>query len=484
MTFNNTLKHRKKTTLDEEALEDLNNLKDILKIYRSYEDYKTKNNMLDFGDMLCTVYNLLKNKPLILKKYREKFQYVIVDEFQDTNYIQLQIVHLIASQHGHITVVGDDDQSIYRFRGAYLTNIAEFKKMFPNYVEKALEHNYRSTKKIVAVANKLIENSPERTIKKLFTNNPDGEKVAVVETPSDTSQANYILETVKELLKKYPLQDIAILCRRRATAEPIIKAFRKQAIRFNFVGETGFFQEPIIKDVTAYLKVISNPLESNAEIVRILNRNNYGIKQIEICKFNCYADQNDLSLYEAFDHLSEIDVDKFKFLQVKQTLSDIIGSKKRLRTLDLIHSLLFEREFYKYEIALQNNRNIQLLNQFYEFAEEFNNIYPDNDIEDFTEYLSFASNFEIEEKNLEEQAIVISTIHGVKGMQYPVVIIPDVVEHRLPTKLSKRQILNPTRPTQGCPIKIRRKRTSYPRRKKTLLRSHNPSQRETDYHLC
>ena len=393
--------------------------------------------MLDFGDMLCTVYNLLKNKPLILKKYREKFQYVIVDEFQDTNYIQLQIVHLIASQHGHITVVGDDDQSIYRFRGAYITNIAEFKKMFPNYVEKALEHNYRSTKKIVAVANTLIEKSPERTIKKLFTNNPDGEHVAVIETPSDASQANYILETVKELLKKYPLQDIAILCRRRATAEPIIKALRKQAIRFNFVGETGFFQEPIIKDVTAYLKVISNPLESNAEIVRILNRSNYGIRQVEICKFNCYADQNDLSLYEAFDHLSAIDVDKFKFLQVKQTLSEVIGSKTRLRTLDLIHNLLFEREFYKYEIAIQNSRNIQLLNQFFEFAQEFNKIYPDNSIEDFTEYLSFASNFEIEEKNLDEQAITISTVHGVKGMQYPVVIIPDVIEHRLPTKFQK-----------------------------------------------
>ena len=235
---------QEKTKHDEEALDDLNNLKDILKIFRSYEDYKTKNNMLDFGDMLCTVYNLLKNKPLILKKYREKFQFVIVDEFQDTNHIQLQIVHLIANQHGHITVVGDDDQSIYRFRGAYVTNIAEFKKMFPNYVEKTLEHNYRSTKKIVAVANKLIENSPERTLKKLFTNNPDGEKVVVIETPSDSSQANYILETVKDLLKKYPLQDIAILCRRRSTAEPIIKALRKQALRFNFVGETGFSKSP------------------------------------------------------------------------------------------------------------------------------------------------------------------------------------------------------------------------------------------------
>ena len=448
------IEKQEKKTLDEEALEDLYCLKDILKIFRAYEDYKLKNNMLDFGDMLCTVHNLLKNKPLILKKYREKFQYVIVDEFQDTNYIQLQIVYLIASQHGHITVVGDDDQSIYRFRGAYLTNIAEFKKMFPNYVEKALEHNYRSTKKIVAVANKLIENGPERTIKKLFTNNPAGENIAIVETPNDSSQANYILETVKELLKKYPLQDIAILCRRRSTAEPIIKALRKQAIRFNFIGETGFFHEPIIKDVTAYLKVISNPLENNAEIVRILSRNNFGIRQIEICKFNCYASENDLSLYEVFDHLNEIDVDKFKFLQVKQIISGIIGAKKRLRTLDLIHSLLFEREFYKYEIALQNNRNIQLLNQFYEFAEEFNSIYPDNDVEDFTEYLSFASNFEIEEKNLEEQAIVISTIHGVKGMQYPVVIIPDAIEHRLPTRYQKDKFSIPEELLKGVQSKF------------------------------
>ena len=443
------IEKKEQESLDEEAQEDLYVFKDILKIYRSYEDYKLKNNMIDFGDMICTVFNLLKNKPLILKKYQEKFKFVIVDEFQDTNYIQLQIVQLIASKHGHITVVGDDDQSIYRFRGAYLTNIAEFKKMFTNYVEVALEHNYRSTKRIVAVANKLIENSPERTVKKLFTNNAEGEKVTVVETPTDSSQANYILETVKELLKKYPMQDIAVLCRRRASAYPIIKAFRKQGIRFNFVGETGFFQEPIIKDITAYLNIISNPLESNAQIVRILNRQNFGIKQIDICKFCSYADQNDLSLYEAFDHLNKINVDKIKFLQVKQTLSDILASKKRLRTLDLIHTLLFEREFYKYEIALQNNRNIQLINQFYEFAEEFDSIYPDNEIEDFTEYLSFASNFEFEEQNLEEQAIVVSTIHGVKGMQYPVVIIPDLVDNKLPTRYQKDKFAIPKELLKG-----------------------------------
>jgi len=431
------IKNQEKKVLDEEEQITLNNLKDILKIYRSYEDYKTRNNMLDFGDMLCAVYSLLKSNPLILKRYQDRFQYVIVDEFQDTNYIQLQIVYLIAKKHGHITVVGDDDQSIYRFRGAYLTNIAEFKKMFPNYVEKALEHNYRSTKKIVAVANKLIENSPERTVKKLFTKNPDGEKVAVLETQTDSSQANYILETIKELLKSHQMKDIAVLCRRRSSAEPIIKALRRQSIKFNFVGETGFFQEPIIKDITAYLKVACNPSENNAELVRILHRFIYDIKPVDISKFNNYANHEDIPLFEAFDSLDDINVDKARFLAVKKIITEVIKNKKRLRTLDLIHDLLFELEFYKYEISLQNNRNIQLLNQFYEFAEEFDGLYPNNDIDDFTDYLSYASNFEIEEKNVDEEAIVISTIHGVKGMQYPVVIIPDVAERKLPTNYQK-----------------------------------------------
>ena len=201
------------------------------------------------------------------------------------------------------------------------------------------------------------------------------------------------------------------------------------------MGEAGFFQEPIIKDITAYLKVASNPLESNAELVRILHR--YDISPVDISKFNSYAGHKDISLYEAFDHLNELEVDKFKFLALKQVLKEILKNKKRLRTLDLIHNLLFELEFYKYEIALQNHRNIQLLNQFYAFAEEFDTLYPNNDIDDFTDYLSYASNFEIEERNTDEKAIIISTIHSVKGMQYPLVIIPDLVERKLPTTHQK-----------------------------------------------
>lgn len=448
------IKNQEKKKLDDEEQNDLNNLKDILKIYKSYEDYKTKNNMLDFGDMLCIVYNLLKTKPLILKRYQEKFHHIIVDEFQDTNYIQLQIVNLIANKHGHITVVGDDDQSIYRFRGAYLTNIAEFKKMFPNYVEKALEQNYRSTKKILSVANKLIESSPERTVKKLFTNNADGEKVSVVETPTDSSQANYILKTVKDLLKEYSLKDIAILCRRRASAEPIIEIFRKHCMPSNFVGESGFFHEPIIKDIMAYLKVTSNPAENNVELVRILHRYVYNLKPVDISKFNSFANHKGISLIEAFDHLDEISVDRVKFLKAKELVDELTQSKKKIKTLEFVHKLLFELEFYKYEIVLENKRNIQLLNQFYRFAEEFNSLYPESDLDDFSDYMTYASNFEIEEENLEQQAITISTIHGVKGMQFPVVIIPDLVERKLPTTYMKDKFAIPEELLKGVKSKF------------------------------
>jgi len=440
--------------LDEEQQSDLNNLKDIHKIYTAYEVYKTKNNMLDFGDMLCIVYDLIKNKPLILKKYQKKFSHIIVDEFQDTNYVQLQIVNLIAKEHGHITVVGDDDQSIYRFRGAYLTNIAEFKELFPNYTTKALEQNYRSTKKILSIANKLIEKSPERTDKKLFTENPEGQKVTVAETSTDTGQANFILETVKDLLKKYALGDIAILCRRRAGVMPIIDVFQKHKIPYNFVGESGFFRDPIIKDVIAYLKVASNPAESNAELARILHRYVYNIKPVEISRFNNYAYSKAISLYETFEHLDEIKLHQKKFVKAKQVIDELIQTKNRTKTLELVHRLLFELDFYKYEIALQNKRNLKLLNKFYEFATEFNTLYPQSSLDDFSDYLKYASNFDIEAEETEKQTITISTIHGVKGMQFPVVIVPDVVDRKLPTRYTKDKFPIPIELLKGVKSKF------------------------------
>ncbi|MCX6820425.1 MAG: hypothetical protein NT016_00520 [Candidatus Aenigmarchaeota archaeon] len=212
-------------------------------------------------------------------------------------------------------------------------------------------------------------------MKKLFTDKEEGEKVDVIETKDDDDQANFILKTVKELLKKYSMKDIAILCRGRASAGLIVDAFRKHGIPFHFVGEAGFFEEPIVKDVMSYLKVVDDPVESNAEMVRILHRDIYSIRRTDIAKFNTYASDNDLSAFEALEHINKMDIDRKRFEAARSVLEDLIKSKSKMKLLELVHKLLFETDFYRYEIAFDNKKNIALLNKFYKFVEEYDGIY-------------------------------------------------------------------------------------------------------------
>ncbi|KYC52768.1 MAG: DNA-dependent helicase II [Candidatus Methanofastidiosum methylothiophilum] len=421
--------------LDEEEMERLLTLKDILKAYKFYEDYKTKNNLLDFGDMLTKIYELFKTRPTILKKYQERFKYVLIDEFQDTNFIQLQIINLIAAKYRNITVVGDDDQSIYRFRGAYLTNISEFREIYPDHKEIVLEQNYRSTKRILAVANRLISNKPERFVKKLFTENEEGERVIVSELQNDEEEAHYILNKIQELLKKYDYKDIAILVRKKKDAQPIIDLFDKHKMPYEFIGNSDFFREPLIKDVISFLKIALNPIDSNIEIIRVLQRKQASIKPVEIKRFSRFAYKNKLSLYETFERLTEIEVDLDKFNDIKKKLEKIVSGKNNLKLPELVYRVLFEIDFYKYEVSLNNKRNISLLNQFYTLTVDYYNLYMEGELEDFMDFIEYASNFEIKtETQGENNVIQIMTIHTAKGKEFPVVIVPDLVSGKLPTK--------------------------------------------------
>jgi len=425
---------KSKEKLDEESMERLLTLKDILKAYIYYEDYKTKNNLVDFGDMLTKVYQLLNTRPTILKKYQERFKYILIDEFQDTNFIQLQIINLIAKKHQNLTVVGDDDQSIYRFRGAYLTNITEFRETYPNRKEIILEQNYRSTKNILSVANKLISNKPERFVKKLFTEKEEGEKVIVSELANEEEQAQFILGEVQSLLKKYDHKDIAILVRRKRDAQPIIDAFDKHKLSYEFVGNSDFFREPLIKDVVSFIRIAADPIGSNIEIARILQRKQSSIRPVEVKRFTRYADKNKLSLYEAFDNLKDIDIDQGKFNSIKEKLNLIVSEKKIVNLPELVYKVLFEIDFYRYEISLDNKRNISLLNQFYKFTVDYYNLYRDSEIEEFIDFINYASNFEIKTETGEDSNVVqVMTIHTAKGKQFPVVFVPDLVTNKLPT---------------------------------------------------
>lgn len=442
-------------TISEEEQEQINALKDILKAYKAYEEYKAKNNMIDFGDMLIKIYELLKSKPLILKKYQNKFKYVLVDEFQDTNFIQLQIVHLLAGQHKNITIVGDDDQSIYRFRGAYLTNIAEFKELYPKHKEIFLEQNYRCSKKILSVANKLISNKADRVTKKLFTENEDGDKVTVAECKNEEDQASYILKEISKLSKDHDYKDIAILTRRKKDAQPLIDLFTKHKIPYEFIGNSDFFREPIIKDIVAYVRLASDPISANVEIARILHRDVFAIRPAEIGKFTRFAHYEKISLFEAFDKLKDIDVDQSKFNHVKTKIVELIEAKTKLKLNELIYKILFELDFYKHEVSISNDRNIALLNQFYKFVVDYYNLYDNDEISGLVEFIEYASNFEIKEQyEAENNVVQIMTIHTAKGKEFPVVFIPDLVKGKLPTNNMKDKFIIPKELSDGIKVDL------------------------------
>jgi DNA helicase II / ATP-dependent DNA helicase PcrA len=445
------IQEREMGSLSEDEYEDLNNLKDILKMFRAYENYKLEHNMVDFGDMLFIVYDVLNKRKRILKDHQQRFQYVLVDEFQDTNYVQLQIVNLISKEHRRICVVGDDDQSIYSFRGAYLTNILDFKQLYPEHAEIALVNNYRTTKNIQSVANSLICNNEGRRHKELVAVNDEGVKVSVIECNSDDIQASYVTDKITELTANvFQLKDIAILCRSRASAVPIVEILKRKMIPYQFVGYSDFFHESIVKDIVAMLKVINNPVLANGEIVRILERDANGLKRTDVAKLSNLAHEKMCGIYESCELIDTINIDRERFHEVKKSIDSLINEKNKLTTKQLVHKILFDHGFYRYEVILGNQKNILLLNQFYKLTEDFLAIYPETDLSEFITYLDYASGFEIEEEYHEdENSLKIMTVHAAKGKEFPVVFVIDAVERKFPSTNRRDKFVLPKQLIKG-----------------------------------
>jgi DNA helicase-2/ATP-dependent DNA helicase PcrA len=421
--------------LSEEEKEQLNILKDISKMSGAYENYKREQNMIDFGDMLFIVYDVLRKNKRILDLYQSKFKYVMVDEFQDTNFVQLQIVNLLTAKHRQVCVVGDDDQSIYKFRGAYVTNISEFKRLYPEHIEISLTQNYRSTKNILETANLVISDNPDRLEKKLRTEREAGDKISVIECDSDISQTLWIVENIQEISKQMPLGHIAVLCRSRTSALPIASELKKRRIAYEFLGNSDLFSKGIIKDMVALLKVVNNPVSSNGEMVRILERDIYSLRKTDVAKLGNLAHTKMCGIYESLDFIDEIDVNKERFLAVKKLIDNLMLNKNKLDLTQFIYTILFNYDFYKYEIQLDNRENIYALNTFYKFAADFIRLYPYANLSDFVSYVEFASGFEIEseEENYEQDCVKIMTVHSAKGKEFPVVFVIDAVEKKFPS---------------------------------------------------
>lgn len=441
------------------------------KVYRAYEDYREEKNLIDFDDMITKALELLRKDKVVLQNYLDKFKYILVDEFQDNNYSQLQLVKILG-QEKNITVVGDDDQCIMRFQGAYFGIFKDFEKTYPGFKKIELSRNYRSTKNIVKTANQLLEPIKERERKSLYSDEEDGDQVQVIRTPTDKGEVEFVVKTIRSLIDK-PLKrrdgsiepisykDVAILSRRKAEGQKFTKSLRSFGIPATFVGETNIFTSPAILDLFSFLKIANSPTTSGAEVYRLLKSHGTTDQNIAVLTNaahkkarHVYAGEQDFVL----DTLREYD--KFEIKQ-KAEIAELIEQIDKVLQLtshatisELVYKIMFNiSDLYKKSVnseKIQDKKNILLLNKFYEIAQEFQNIYPTSPLSEFLKHIEIVGEFEIEiEDVILENTVNVSTMHKSKGKQFPIVFVTDLAEGRFPGGWKELQFTVPIELMKG-----------------------------------
>jgi DNA helicase-2/ATP-dependent DNA helicase PcrA len=462
-----TKKGRKELTVEER--EYLEKLEDLLKVYRAYETYKRAENLLDFDDMIHEAVRLFDKRPAILRRYRERFTHILVDEFQDTNYAQLQLIKQLAGDH--LCVVGDDDQTIYRFRGAYLTNMQDYKQHFGTCTECLLEENYRSTQTILELALQLLQHAPNRHEKRLITENPPGEPVTVAECQDELGEALYVVGEIQQLVgttfyssteghaRPLTWSDFAIICRRRREGAKFSRALKKNGIPAEFVGEVDFFAAPVIRDILAYLRAVDNPLTAGIPLNRIEKIN--GVPETVVQKINAAARKmtwgqpgND-GVFEAMQAAGAVVPDQAHQIEgIVETLEHLIVQKDRVTLGEFIYDLLrTATDLYQRALHEESGQDLLLLNTFTRITQDYEAITRKGTLRDFLAYLDLLSGVSVEVGEREDKdAVRILTVHKSKGKEYPVVFVVDMVRDKFPLRYQTKPFFVPSDLAKGLKI--------------------------------
>ena len=399
------------------ALAKDNESKKIAHIYQEYIKYLDKNNLLDFDDLLLLTYKILDEYEEVATSYSQKYQYIMVDEYQDTNDIQLKILKKLCSTHNNICVVGDDDQSIYGFRGANIKNILEFQKEFDAKIVK-LEHNYRSTPEILDVANKLISFNKNRHTKILKPTIPNHKKVEVVENYNEMAEAQMLANRINELISKgVNPNNIAILYRINALSRGVEDGLRGSGINYKLVGGIKFYEREEIKDIISYLRLLVNK-NDDYSFKRIVNKPRRGIGKTSLDKLeNAKNDKSFMQLLE-----EDISFVSKKAQKSLKEFKSLIEELSQMKLIDLVYSLdrLGLVEFYKDEDKIQN------LNEFYGLLKEFAK--KGFTLEEVLNELSLQSDADA----IEDNAINIMTIHASKGLEFDYLFVIGLEEGFFP----------------------------------------------------
>ncbi|MDI3518237.1 MAG: ATP-dependent helicase UvrD/PcrA [Caldanaerobacter sp.] len=406
----------------------------IKEIYKLYQHKLKKINALDFDDIIIKTIELFKENPEILEFYQRKFRYIMVDEYQDTNTPQYYFVNLLAQRHRNLCVVGDDDQSIYGWRGADVRNILNFEKDYPEAKVIKLEQNYRSTKIILEAANHVIDNNVYRKKKSLWTQNKEGEKIVLCELENEREEAEFVIQEIIKLKEREnrSFKDFAILYRTNAQSRPFEEALMKVKVPYKVVGALRFYDRKEIKDILAYLRLIVNPYD-DISFKRIVNVPRRGIGPATIEALEKVAREKDTSLFFAIEDLKNAR-NKGSLLQFKQFILDLIDKKDAMSVSDLIKYVLEQTgyiEELKREESEEAEGRIENLNEFLNAAYEFEESSEDKSLEAFLAGITLVS--DIDMAGDIGESVVLMTLHSAKGLEFPVVFMVGMEEGLFPS---------------------------------------------------
>ena len=420
----------------------LDNAKDIREktmatLYELYQRRLKEHNALDFDDIIVKTVQLFKEFPAVLSYYQKRFLHILVDEYQDTNLAQYELVRMMAAKHRNLCVVGDDDQSIYAFRGADIRNILEFEQDFPDATVIRLEQNYRSTKTILNAANDVIDNNFARKKKRLWTDNGEGEKINLVTLEDEGQEAYFIAQEINNRIFRDNLnyKDFAVLYRTNAQSRVLEEVMVRMRLPYKIIGGLRFYQRKEIKDILAYLRVITNPSD-DVSLLRIINVPKRGIGTTTVDRLKAAAEERNQSIFDIIMDgkglsISSGTLNKLQaFLLMMQDFRDVVDT---MSVSELINYVLEQTGYMDKLISENTNEALSRAENLREMigaAMDFEQKMPDGTLEDFLTELALVS--DVDDLDEDSDAVVLMTLHNAKGLEFPIVFMAGMDEGIFP----------------------------------------------------
>ena len=420
--------------------------KTILPIYKIYQQKLVDLNSCDFGDLILHTVKILENNKDIREIYSNNFKYILVDEYQDTNYVQYKLVELLSSNNQNVCVVGDSDQSIYAFRGADIRNIIEFEKDFKNAKIIQLDKNYRSTKKILDLANTIISNNPRKIKKNLWTDNEDGLEISSLRFRSEKDESRWVAEEVKEIIKNDKEAEVAIFYRTNSQSRLFEEELRKLNINHKLIGSVRFYDRKEIKDIISYLKFLVNENDV-VSFERIVNVPKRGIGESSVKKLRDHIDKNEISIFELLQNIEQVENIspriKNKLIEFKNLILDLktFSLEGPSKSIEKIIDLTGYKMNLIKEGTMESQMRLENIEELLNSAYNFENLY-ENEIDEpyakLRDYLESIALFSETDELKDSDKVLLMTLHNAKGLEFPYVFMTGMEENLFPHERSSQ----------------------------------------------